>query len=109
VKRIILQRNIKTITDCEFVDDTNLYLKESRKNLKYVKIILDTFASAMGANINWHKSNAMWSSTSQRDWDRGEDVNFMWIEKGEMTRYLDFMIGFCTTPETRFKVVLASL
>jgi hypothetical protein len=52
VQGIILPWNKDTVTDCEFADDTNMYLVGTRENLTNVKIVLNTFATATGASIN---------------------------------------------------------
>jgi hypothetical protein len=71
VQGITLPGNETSITDCEFADDTNLYLEGSQENLSNVKTVLDIFALTAGASINWHKSNAIWVSDTPRDWDWG--------------------------------------
>jgi hypothetical protein len=70
IKGIALPGGKDAIIDCEFTDDINLYLEDTRENLANVKFVLNILAMAEGARINWHNSNAIWASDQPRGWTR---------------------------------------
>ena len=52
------------ILDCQFADDTTLYVQGSHNNLCRVQRVIDSFCYASGAGINWNKSVGFWVSTT---------------------------------------------
>jgi len=48
-----------SVTNQEFVDDTNLYLVGTLANLNRAKEALELFAIALGSKMNRHKSNTI--------------------------------------------------
>ena len=46
--------------DCEFIDDTTLYVLEDDKNLYNVQNVIHELCGASSAIINWHKSMGFW-------------------------------------------------
>ena len=49
-------RDDSKLLDSEYVDDTALYIQDNVELLERVRITLEIFCLAMGANINWHTS-----------------------------------------------------
>lgn len=94
VEGISLPNSIQPLIDCEFVDDTDLYLAGNLQNLINVKAALTLLSLAPRARINWDKSTVVWVSHEPGPFDWGLEDNLKWLKPGEMTRYLGFMISF---------------
>ena len=50
----------EVVLDCEFADDTTLYVVGDDKNLCNVQNVIHDFCDASGAIINWHKLVGFW-------------------------------------------------
>ena len=59
VKGLQLPRNQGEEIDQKYVNDTNLYLEGSFKNLNNTKDVLKTYAAASYTQNNWKKSQAI--------------------------------------------------
>ena len=56
------------VVDCQFADDTTLYLQGSSDNLSRVQHAIDTFFYAFGTIINWNKSVGFWVGNTVNPW-----------------------------------------
>lgn len=56
-----------TLRESFFVDDSAIFLKGSRENMKKVFHVLDLFSASSGAKMNLGKSRAIWCFISLRD------------------------------------------
>jgi hypothetical protein len=47
--------------------------------------VLKIFCHASGAEINWHKSAAIWANKKERTWEWGRNEGLKWIPIGKGT------------------------
>jgi hypothetical protein len=47
--------------------------------------VLKIFCRASGAEINWHKSVAIWANKKERTWEWGRNEGLKWIPIGKGT------------------------
>ena len=94
--------------DCEFADDTTLYVVGDDKNLCNVQNVIHDFYDASGAIINWHKSVGFWVGKSVTPtWC--PDVGFRWVPKGFPVRYLGCQVGINLPLKAHIQPLLISL
>eukprot|EP00250_Pteridium_aquilinum_P022376 c25362_g1_i2 orf=3-263(-) len=53
------------LLDSEFADDTAVYLRGSPMNLQSFQLAIETFCTASGSKINWHKSCGFWTGQGE--------------------------------------------
>eukprot|EP00250_Pteridium_aquilinum_P022375 c25362_g1_i1 orf=3-2321(-) len=53
------------LLDSEFADDTAVYLRGSLMNLQSFQLAIETFCTASGSKINWHKSCGFWTGQGE--------------------------------------------
>ena len=76
----------EVVFDCEFPDNTSLYVAGDDKNLCEVQNLIRDFCEASGAIINWHKSVGFWVGEGLTPtWC--PNVVFRWILKGSPVTY----------------------
>lgn len=92
VKGLRLHDN--TTTSQMFADDTALFLQATLENLSMTLSILTIRTEALGGELNYNKSVAIYICTTskQRTWT--DDLGFKWLEQGQQTTYLGFLFGF---------------
>ena len=78
--------------DCEFADDTALYVQASHGNLFHVQKAVDDFSDASGALINWDKSSGFWVASGDPPVNV-PSLGFTWIPQGQSIRYLGCRVG----------------
>lgn len=72
-------------------------------------MVSSKFSLATGSQIKWNKFYAIWVSHTQRTFEWGVNERLCWLLPGEMTRYLEFMVGFQVTMEAYFEAALKTL
>ena len=98
----------EVMLDCEFVDDTTLYVVGDGRNLCNVQNVIHDFCDASGAIINWHKSMGFWVGEGLTPtWCL--DNGLHWIPKGSLVRYLGCQVGINLSPEAHIQPLLLSL
>ena len=96
------------IVDCQFANDTALYLQGSSDNLSRVQQAIDTFCYASGTIINWNKSMGFWvGSIVNPVWCPQE--GFQWIPHGKPIRYLGCQVGINISPEDHVAPLLIAI
>ena len=85
--------NNKVITSHMFADDTALFLKGTKKNLDNMMTTVEKFCLTSGAKINLHKIRAISASNRLRPWNWGEEAGLIWLQPGQVTKYLGFPMG----------------
>ena len=96
------------VVDCQFADDTALYLQGSSDNLSRVQHAIDTFCYASGTIINWNKSMGFWvGSIVNPVWCPQE--GFQWIPHGKPIRYLGCQVGINISPEDHVAPLLIAI
>jgi hypothetical protein len=97
------------IRDQTFADDTALYLKGTPANMDRAQEVLKTFCHASGANINWHKSAAIWANQREKTWEWGSEEGLKWILESKRTKYLGIQVDFHLPPEANFDMMMLAL
>ena len=75
-----------------FNDDTTLYVQASHCNLVQVQKVVDDFADASGALINWDKSSSFWVASGDPPVNV-PSLGFTWIPQGQSITYLSCRVG----------------
>ena len=98
----------EVVLDCEFADDTAVYVVGDDKNLCNLQNVIHEFRDASGVIINWHKSVGFWVGEGLTPtWC--PNIGFCWIPKGSLVRYLGCQVGINLPPEAHIQPLLLSL
>ena len=100
------------VLDCEFADDTTLYVVGDVVgddiNLYNVQNAIHDFYDASGAIINWHKSMGFWVGEGLTP-TLCPESGLCWIPKGSPMRYLGCQVGINLPPKAHIQPLLLSL
>lgn len=92
-----------------FVDDSTIFLRETKENLKHAFKVLNQFCTGSKAKINVSESTTMWCSPLLRTWLFGDDCRLKWLLVGSTTTNLGFPIGYKMTQDKNNAKVLLQI
>ena len=56
IQGLCMPNSSEELVDCEFADDTTLYVQEQLENLYRIQKVLEKFCLGSGARLNWNKT-----------------------------------------------------